>query len=193
MNTNEEQPLDASIENSPRPEASEELNDDAAHASDYPGREYPQEGSAERGKFSSKAERSHSSGLSNPSEPRRPGTGERQAPLRVEDELSSPKIPGEILLGEGDIVINEGLPVTTLEVSNTADRPIQVGSHFHFYEVNAALEFDRDAAWGKRLSVLSGGAVRFEPGALIEVELVPIRGDRIVRGLRGLCKGALDG
>ncbi|WP_099827106.1 urease subunit beta [Oceaniglobus indicus] len=101
-------------------------------------------------------------------------------------------VPGEILFGEGDVVINEGLEVTTLRVANTSDRPIQVGSHFHFAEVNAALEFDRDAAWGKRLAVLSGGAERFEPGAEAEVGLVPIRGKRIVLGLRGLCKGELD-
>ncbi|WP_205961647.1 urease subunit beta [Pararhodobacter oceanensis] len=101
-------------------------------------------------------------------------------------------IPGEILYGEGDVIINEGLEVTTLRVSNTSDRPIQIGSHFHFAEVNAALEFDREAAWGKRLAVLSGGAERFEPGAVAEVSLVPIRGKRIVLGLRGLCKGELD-
>lgn len=102
-------------------------------------------------------------------------------------------IPGELLLRDEPVEINVGLPVSTLRVVNTADRPIQVGSHFHFAEVNAALEFDRDLAWGQRLNVLSGGAVRFEPGAVLEVELVPIRGRRIVRGLRGLCGGALDG
>ncbi|HEY9040066.1 MAG TPA: urease subunit beta [Roseovarius sp.] len=101
-------------------------------------------------------------------------------------------VPGEILFGEGDIVINEGLEVTTLRVANTSDRPIQIGSHFHFAEVNAALDFDRDAAWGKRLAVLSGGAERFEPGAVAEVNLVPIQGKRIVLGLRGLCGGELD-
>ncbi|WP_324755219.1 urease subunit beta [Roseovarius sp. Pro17] len=101
-------------------------------------------------------------------------------------------MPGEILYGEGDIVINEGLEVTTIRVTNTSDRPIQIGSHFHFAEVNAALDFDRDAAWGKRLAVLSGGAERFEPGAVAEVNLVPIMGRRIVRGLRGLCGGELD-
>jgi urease subunit beta len=104
-----------------------------------------------------------------------------------------PLVPGEILPGDGPVVINEGKPVTTLRVVNTADRPIQVGSHFHFAEVNAALRFDRDAAWGLRLGVISGGAVRFEPGAETEVELIPIGGRRIVAGLRGLCRGALDG
>lgn len=91
------------------------------------------------------------------------------------------------------MVINDGKTVTRLRVANTADRPIQVGSHFHFAEVNAALEFDRDAAWGLRLDVLSGGAVRFEPGAVEEVELIPIGGRRIVACLRGLCGGELDG
>lgn len=102
-------------------------------------------------------------------------------------------IPGEVIYADGPVVINAGRPVTTLQVRNTADRPIQVGSHFHFAEVNAALDFDRDAAWGLRLNVLSGGSVRFEPGATAEVELIPIGGRRIVRGLRGLCGGALDG
>ncbi|WP_341864309.1 urease subunit beta [Gymnodinialimonas sp. 57CJ19] len=101
-------------------------------------------------------------------------------------------VPGEILYGEGDVIINEGLEVTTIRVANTSDRPIQIGSHFHFAEVNAALEFDRDAAWGKRLAVLSGGAERFEPGAVEEVDLIPIQGKRIVLGLRGLCGGELD-
>jgi urease subunit beta len=75
---------------------------------------------------------------------------------------------------------------------NTADRPIQVGSHYHFAEVNAGLDFDRAAAWGRRLNVLSGGSVRFEPGAIEEVELIPIAGQRIVAGLRGACGGRLD-
>ncbi len=127
---------------------------------------------------------------------RRPGGGTRQAPRRqTEDALdhdADPIIPGEILYGEGDVIINDGLEVTTIRVANTSDRPIQIGSHFHFAEVNAALEFDRDAAWGKRLAVLSGGAERFEPGAVAEVNLVPIQGKRIVLGLRGLCKGELD-
>ncbi|WP_211236601.1 urease subunit beta [Arthrobacter castelli] len=168
---------------------------DATHPSDYPGREYPDQDSPDRSSFDSHAERSHSSGTHSPSEPRRPGTGERQAPLRSGPEVedTTPIIPGEILMAPDDVAINEGLEATTMRVANTADRPIQVGSHFHFAEVNAALEFDRDTAWGQRLNVLSGGAVRFEPGAVAEVQLVPIRGRRIVWGLRGLCKGALDG
>ncbi|WP_445529041.1 urease subunit beta [Streptomyces cyslabdanicus] len=102
-------------------------------------------------------------------------------------------IPGEVLYGDEPVVINAGMEVVRLRVENTGDRPIQVGSHFHFAEVNAALEFDREAAWGLRLNVLSGGSVRFEPGAVEEVELVPIGGRRIVAGLRGLCGGGLDG
>lgn len=165
------------------------------HPSDHPGREYPDADSLERGTFTSEAKRSHSSGPSSPSEPRRPGTGERQAPLRSGPGITEKTsvIPGELLLRDEPVEINAGLPVSTLRVINTADRPIQVGSHYHFAEVNTALEFDRDLAWGQRLNVLSGGAMRFEPGAVVEVELVPIRGRRIVRGLRGLCGGALDG
>lgn len=161
----------------------------AKHASDDPGRDYDQTSS-------DAPEQTRSSGVSAPSTPRRPGGGTRQAPRRQSedalDEARDPLVPGEILYGEGDIIINEGLEVTTIRVVNTSDRPIQIGSHFHFAEVNAALEFDRDAAWGKRLAVLSGGAERFEPGAVEEVELVPIQGKRIVLGLRGLCGGELD-
>lgn len=133
-----------------------------------------------------------SSGPNRPSPPRRPGTGTRQAPLPG-DVGQLPWVPGQVLYADGPVVINEGKPVTTVRVVNAADRPVQVGSHFHFAEVNAALEFDREAAWGRRLDVLSGGAVRFEPGAAVEVGLIPIAGARIVAGLRGLCGGALDG
>ena len=190
---NDDEALRASVEGGADTPPKNSTTDEGAHPSDHPGREYPQEGTAERGRFTSSAERSHSSGLSHPSEPRRPGTGERQAPLRPALDPGTPLVPGEILLADDPVVINEGLPVRSLRVSNTADRPIQVGSHFHFYEVNAALDFARDEAWGMRLNVLSGGAVRFEPGAVVEVDLVPIRGRRIVRGLRGLCEGELDG
>lgn len=100
-------------------------------------------------------------------------------------------IPGEILLAAGGVEINAGRPVTTLLVVNVADRPVQVGSHFHFAEVNAGLEFDRDAAWGQRLAVPAGTSVRFEPGISREVALVPLGGRRIVPGLRGLAGGAL--
>lgn len=132
-----------------------------------------------------------SSGPSSPSPPRRPGTGTRQAP--PEEAVEASWAPGQVLYADGPLMINAEKPVTSVRVVNTADRPVQVGSHFHFAEVNEALRFDRDAAWGLRLNVLSGGAVRFEPGATVEVELVPIAGRRIVPGLRGLCGGALDG
>jgi len=82
--------------------------------------------------------------------------------------------------------------VLTLTVSNTGDRPVQVGSHYHFAESNAALEFDRDAAWGHRLAVPAGTSVRFEPGMPRDVELVPLAGNRVVAGLRGLAGGPLD-
>ncbi|MEU7820864.1 urease subunit beta [Catellatospora sp. NPDC049111] len=100
-------------------------------------------------------------------------------------------IPGEILFGEGPVQINVDRPITTLTVVNTADRPVQVGSHYHFAEANPGLSFDRTAAWGQRLAVPAGTAVRFEPGVTREVELVPLGGARIVPGLRGECGGEL--
>jgi len=101
-------------------------------------------------------------------------------------------IPGEILTPEGEVELNAGLPRTVLTVANTGDRPIQVGSHYHFAETNAALSFDRDAARGKRLDIAAGTAVRFEPGQSREVTLIPYRGGRIVRGFQGAVMGALD-
>jgi urease subunit beta len=101
-------------------------------------------------------------------------------------------IPGEIILGDGVITINPGRAVLALTVSNTGDRPVQVGSHFHFAESNAALDFDRRAAWGHRLAVPAGTSVRFEPGMPRDVELVPLAGNRVVTGLRGLAGGPLD-
>jgi urease subunit beta len=101
-------------------------------------------------------------------------------------------IPGEILPGDGGIEINPGRPVLALTVRNTGDRPVQVGSHYHFAEANAALEFDRDAAWGHRLAVPAGTSVRFEPGMPRDVTLVPLAGARVVPGLRGLAAGPLD-
>ena len=101
-------------------------------------------------------------------------------------------IPGEIITADGDHVLNEGLPVTLLSVANSGDRPIQVGSHYHFAETNAALLFDRDAARGQRLDIPSGTAVRFEPGQTREVALVPYRGTRTVTGFRGLVMGKLE-
>jgi urease subunit beta len=101
-------------------------------------------------------------------------------------------IPGEIIPAEGEIELNVGQPRTTLSVANTGDRPIQVGSHYHFAETNPALSFDRTAARGKRLDIAAGTAVRFEPGQTREVNLVPFRGARVVQGFRGVIMGALD-
>ena len=93
-------------------------------------------------------------------------------------------IPGEILPGEGQVTLNAGREPITLVVANTGDRPVQIGSHFHFAQANAALRFDRDAAWGYRLAVPAGTAVRFEPGVEREVSLVPLAGRRVVPGLQ---------
>ncbi len=101
-------------------------------------------------------------------------------------------IPGEYFIEDGDIIANEGKPVVTLRVANSGDRPIQVGSHFHFYEVNRALQFDRNQAYGMRLNIASGLTVRFEPGDEKTVELTPIGGTRTVYGLNGLINGPLD-
>ena len=101
-------------------------------------------------------------------------------------------IPGEIFPATATSSINAGRPVLSLTVRNTGDRPVQVGSHYHFAEANAALDFDRDAAWGHRLAVPAGTSVRFEPGMPRDVDLVPLAGDRIVPGLRGLAGGPLD-
>ena len=101
-------------------------------------------------------------------------------------------IPGEITTADGDIELNAGLDRTMLTVANTGDRPIQVGSHYHFAETNPALAFDRAAARGKRLDIAAGTAVRFEPGQTREITLVPYRGKRIVAGFRGTIMGALD-
>src|SRR5690606_4701596 len=100
-------------------------------------------------------------------------------------------IPGEILTGDGEIELNAGRTTITLAVTNTADRPIQVGSHYHFAETNAALQFDREAARGMRLNIASGTAVRFEPGQQRTVELVDYTGARRVFGFRGLVQGEL--
>lgn len=101
-------------------------------------------------------------------------------------------IPGEVLFGDGPVALNEGSEVTRLTVLNAADRPVQVGSHYHFAEANPGLEFDRSAAHGLRLNIAAGTAVRFEPGIPAEVELVPLAGRRIVPGLRGATGGSLD-
>jgi urease subunit beta len=100
-------------------------------------------------------------------------------------------IPGELLVDSGEHALNPGRATLTLVVQNTANRPVQVGSHYHFAETNAALSFDRAAAQGKRLNIASGTAVRFEPGQQRTVELVDFAGDRIVYGFRGLTQGKL--
>jgi urease subunit beta len=101
-------------------------------------------------------------------------------------------IPGEILPAGGDIELNAGRPTRKLTVANTGDRPIQVGSHYHFAETNAALAFDRDTARGHRLNIAAGTAVRFEPGQERTVELVALAGARIVYGFCGAVMGPLD-
>ena len=101
-------------------------------------------------------------------------------------------IPGESLPAEGEVELNAGRETLTLTVTSVGDRPVQVGSHFHFFEANKALKFDRAAAYGMRLNIPAGNAVRFEPGDEREVELVPIGGRRIVRGMNGLTEGPLD-
>jgi urease subunit beta len=98
-------------------------------------------------------------------------------------------IPGEVFALPGEIELNEGLARTVLVVANTGDRPIQVGSHYHFAETNAALAFDRPAAAGQRLDIAAGTAIRFEPGQSREVTLVPYRGARRIFGFRGLVMG----
>src|SRR5712671_6491661 len=100
-------------------------------------------------------------------------------------------IPGEIIPAVGEIVLNENRAVVTLEVGNTGDRPIQVGSHFHFAEANAALAFDRQAALGCRLDIPAGTAVRFEPGQFREVQLIPYAGARVIYGFNAAVMGAL--
>jgi urease subunit beta len=100
-------------------------------------------------------------------------------------------IPGEIMPLEGTLVLNDGRPVTTIDVVNTGDRPIQIGCHFHFYEVNSALHFDRSHAYGQRLDIPSGTAVRFEPGERKSVTLVPYAGNRIAYGFNGRVNGKL--
>lgn len=102
-------------------------------------------------------------------------------------------IPGEIIVADGDIVLNEGRETITLSVANTGDRPVQVGSHYHFFETNAALDFDRDAALGQRLDIPAGTAVRFEPGQTREITLVPYVGNRIVKGFNAKIQGKVEG
>ncbi len=100
-------------------------------------------------------------------------------------------IPGEVITAAGEIELNAGQPVTTVEIANTGDRPVQVGSHYHFAETNSALSFDRAKARGQRLDIPAGTAIRFEPGQTRTVTLVPYRGDRIVFGFNGKVMGKL--
>ncbi len=101
-------------------------------------------------------------------------------------------IPGEMRIRSGDVSLNEGRETKALVVANSGDRPVQVGSHYHFYEVNPRLEFDREHALGFRLNIAAGTAVRFEPGQERTIELVALAGDRNVFGFRGLVMGHLE-
>ncbi|MDA3978777.1 urease subunit beta [Gallibacterium sp. AGMB14963] len=101
-------------------------------------------------------------------------------------------IPGEYQLAQGDIIINQNRKTVTIDVVNTGDRPIQVGSHYHFYETNNALQFERALAYGMRLNVPSGNAVRFEPGEAKQVELVSFGGNRMIYGFHNLVNGKLE-
>lgn len=102
-------------------------------------------------------------------------------------------VPGEIVAGEGTVTLNEGRETAEVTVGNTGDRPVQVGSHFHFFEANAALEFDRTAAYGMRLNIPAGTAIRFEPGDEQTVDLVAIGGKRVAHGMNGMVNGSVDG
>ena len=101
-------------------------------------------------------------------------------------------IPGELQIPHGEIELNQGRRLLSITVANSGDRPIQVGSHFHFYEVNPALQFDREATKGMRLNIPAGTAIRFEPGDDREVELVAIAGRREIYGFNGLVNGKVD-
>ena len=100
-------------------------------------------------------------------------------------------IPGEIIVAAGDVILNEGCEATVMSVANTGDRPVQIGSHYHFAETNAALDFDRDAARGMRLDIAAGTAVRFEPGQTRDVQLIPMSGARQIFGFNGKVMGDL--
>ena len=116
----------------------------------------------------------------------------KKAPAKSALPKSAKKlVPGEIITAPGEIEINKGRAAVTVEVANTGDRPIQVGSHYHFFETNVALKFDRAKARGCRLDIPAGTAVRFEPGQTRKVSLVPYEGKRIVHGFQGKIEGAL--
>jgi urease subunit gamma/beta len=101
-------------------------------------------------------------------------------------------IPGEIIPGEGVLQLHAGLTPVSVRVLNTGDRPVQVGSHYHFFEVNRMLQFERAQAWGRHLAIPAGTAVRFEPGEVKEIEVVDFGGDRILAGFNGLVNGRVD-
>ncbi|MBM4126221.1 MAG: urease subunit beta [Nitrospira sp.] len=122
-------------------------------------------------------------------------TTKKQGPslaAAIKAELSKPVIPGQIQFAAGDIELNAGRPTKDLLVANTGDRPIQVGSHCHFFESNRALKFDREQAFGFRLSIPAGTAVRFEPGEEKRVTVVALAGKRVAYGINGLTGGSLD-
>lgn len=130
-------------------------------------------------------------------DPRKTRGGAKPKPVRAKAPASGGRqpaavIPGEIILGEGDIAALEGRPTVQVTVSNLGDRPIQVGSHCHFFEANRALHFDREKAFGFRLLIPAGTAVRFEPGEEKRVTLVAIGGHRVAYGINGLVNGRLD-
>jgi urease beta subunit len=110
----------------------------------------------------------------------------------IKAELSRPVVPGEILFGAGDVEALKGRATKELMVTNTADRPVQVGSHCHFFEANRALTFDREQAFGFRLCIPAGTAVRFEPGEEKRVTVVALAGKRVAYGINGLTNGSLD-
>jgi urease beta subunit len=101
-------------------------------------------------------------------------------------------IPGEYLIADGDVELNAGRPPVQVRVENSGDRPIQVGSHTHFFEVNRALRFDRDAAYGRRLDIAAGTSLRFEPGEARDIVLIPLAGLRVARGMNALVDGPLE-
>src|SRR6056297_3436659 len=107
--------------------------------------------------------------------------------------MSEDMVPGEVATGDGTVTLNEGRETAEVTVGNTGDRPVQVGSHFHFFEANGALEFDREAAFGMRLNIPAGTAIRFEPGDEQTVELVAIGGKRVAHGKNGMVNGSVDG
>lgn len=127
------------------------------------------------------------------SAPRAGAKGAGQQAVRGPKGLQPPAvIPGELILGQGEIVAFEGRATVEVTVANVGDRPVQVGSHCHFFEANRALRFDRERAFGFRLQIPAGTAVRFEPGEEKRVTLVAIGGNRVVHGINGLTDGALD-